>query len=374
MRISSSIDLEKSSKLKEAYEKELNSSNPVKEAEFQYNCSYIRTISKIVSDYLTEKKADRDFYHSQGAFGRMVYNAFYFGRKDSVDNANLTKAKTDVIKALDDLKLSYSGNIDFPALNLSKFFYFNEHYCISTTEMSMVFFFIVDQNIVEDKVDFMNKFLTNIYDGDEEIYNTFIKNPNLRYAELSQIDNTNSFERFILYNYSLVLNKPAPFIKKIHAHDQTQKSDIIGSFVMIYTEMTNEENKYSNDYTTERKKHWIKALLDDLDKVTVYMKLFMVEQILHSLANMIKIPVLDALTHDAINAVSKSVEEVTYQVFDKKPEELIKIDNYLSKVKNADTADVISLDLEYIDSFDNEVQCKECGAFYDEHYLNISGE
>lgn len=189
-----------------------------------------------------------------------------------------------------------------------------------------------------DKQDFMINFLTNIYDGDEEIYQVFLTNSNVKYADIVKVDKTNMFENFVIYNYSVLLNMPYELIHRIHFKDQSEKANIISEFVQIYNRVTEEKNIVLNQVENDEKVHYITTTLKDLDESGIYLSIFILNNLLNKLQSFVKIPVLDLLIARLVDVVISKINNLTYKYFDsKKPHEFMVIEDHMHRLSKLST-------------------------------------
>lgn len=225
-------------KLHEDFQLEHSSSdNTDRSAEHELNCYYIKAINQEILNYLMVKKEDQNTYKSLSALGKALYNLFYVGRKHDVDRKEQISMVYNVAVLKIQWNESYVNDTKFPANNFGYFFYKNKQYCIPTANMSMLLYMYVDNKLFDDKAQFLNDFLSNLYDGDEEIYQLFKNQSKVKYSDLYKIDNTNAFKRFITFNYSVLLNKSADFIKTIIDKDLSEKANILKNLLIYMLEL-----------------------------------------------------------------------------------------------------------------------------------------
>ena len=355
-------------KLKKNFAKEIaDGKNSDKAAEFKFNCFYMRQIFNKLNKFIKNKRQSQIDYLNYNSFEKMAYKLFYAGRNYKIYNKDLKKLWIEISELQFHLSKSYKTDDNFPADNFGYFFYHNAEYCLRVSEISLLFFMYVDSGFLTDKEAFMIQFLINLYDGDEEIYKLYLTNTNVKYIDIVKIDSTNMFEKFILYNYSVLLNIPYPLIESIHIKKQSDKADIIGEFTNLYRRITDEEEKVTNELDHERRIHYIKNILSDIEESGAYLSLHLLNKLLIRLKGFVKLPVLDVLVDQIVNVVSAKLNKLAADYFDsKKPHEFLNIEFHVNKLKHLKTNDIFTLDIQYYNSAETELQCKECGAYYNE--------
>lgn len=345
--------------------------NEFRKTEFEYNCYYLRAMVQKITEFLSEKEEDGNLYKRVDIVGKALYTLFYTGRKDLVDEKAIKKLRTELISLQADWGTVYKNEPNFPAYNLGRFFYQDKQYCIATSQMSLLLYMYLDNHLIDDKKAFLIKVLTTMYDGDEEIFNLFNRKAKVKYSEINHVDNTNAFKRFILYNYSILLNKSGSFIQRIQNKKESQKAEMIADFVDLYTYAIDKENLYAYNLEQDIKTHRIKAILNDINKAKCYFKIFFTEELLKYFAGLVKAPVVGELADEAVSKINKSMEDITLKYFDEKPKEFIEINKYITEMQNTKTNDILSLNLQYFDSYTTNFKCKTCSAYYDEHMLEF---